>query len=73
MFAAGERVLVFTHFAEWGHEARGRTSPSVTGTPVECYHGGLSRTVRDRMIHDFQTGDGCRARSCCRSRPAAPG
>jgi SNF2 family DNA or RNA helicase len=25
---------------------------------VECYHGGLTRNVRDRMIDDFQTGVG---------------
>jgi len=29
-----------------------------TGTPVECYHGGLSRTARDKIIEDFQNGEG---------------
>ena len=57
MFAAGERVLIFTHFAEWGQKLATHLT-EVTGTPVECYHGGLTRTVRDRMIHDFQTGKG---------------
>ena len=57
MFAAGERVLIFTHFAEWGQKLAAHLT-EVTGTPVECYHGGLSRTARDRMIQDFQTGVG---------------
>jgi superfamily II DNA or RNA helicase len=57
VFAAGERVLVFTHFAEWGVRLAGHLTAR-TGTPVECYHGGLSRTVRDRLIEDFQTGEG---------------
>ena len=31
------------------------------GTSIDCYHGGLSRTVRDRMIRDFQAGEGAGA------------
>ena len=57
VFAAGERVLVFTHFAEWGQKLATHLT-EVTGTPVACYHGGLTRTARDRMIDDFQTGAG---------------
>jgi hypothetical protein len=57
VFAARERVLVFTHFAEWGQKLAAHLA-ALTGTPVDCYHGGLTRTVRDRMIHDFQTGVG---------------
>jgi superfamily II DNA or RNA helicase len=57
VFAAGERVLVFTHFAEWGRKLAAYLSET-TGTTVECYHGGLTRGVRDRMIHDFQHGEG---------------
>ena len=57
VFAAGERVLVFTHFAEWGQKLASHLT-ELTGTPVACYHGALSRGVRDRMIHDFQTGEG---------------
>jgi superfamily II DNA or RNA helicase len=57
VFAAGERVLIFTHFAEWGMQLAGYLTER-TGTPVECYHGGLSRTARDRIIEDFQTGEG---------------
>jgi SNF2 family DNA or RNA helicase len=48
---------VFTHFAEWGqHLAEHLTER--TGTPVACYHGGLSRTMRDRLIAEFQAGEG---------------
>lgn len=57
VFAAGERVLVFTHFAEWGLQLAEHLT-ALTGTPVACYHGGLSRTARDRLIHDFQSGVG---------------
>ena len=57
VFAAGERLLVFTHFAEWGQKLANHLSAR-TGTPVACYHGGLSRTTRDRLVHEFQTGEG---------------
>jgi SNF2 family DNA or RNA helicase len=57
VFAARERVLVFTHFAEWGQKLAAYLTER-TGTPVACYHGGLSRTARDRMIHEFQTAEG---------------
>jgi superfamily II DNA or RNA helicase len=60
VFAAGERVLVFTHFAEWGVKLAEHLT-ELTGTPVACYHGGLSRTVRDRMVRDFQAGTGAGA------------
>jgi len=57
VFAAGERVLVFTHFAEWGLRLAVHLTKR-TGTPVECYHGGLSRIARDKLIADFQALDG---------------
>ena len=57
VFAAGEKVLVFTHFAEWGMKLAEHLS-SRTGTPVACYHGGISRTARDRIIDDFQSREG---------------
>ncbi|MCU1430176.1 MAG: Helicase, family [Actinomycetia bacterium] len=60
VFAAGERVLVFTHFAEWGLQLAEHLT-SYTNTPVACYHGGLSRGVRDRLIADFQSGEGAGA------------
>ena len=40
VFAAGEKVLVFTHFAEWGIKLAEHLTER-TGTPVACYHGGL--------------------------------
>ena len=29
-----------------------------TGVPVSCYHGGLARGARDRMVEQFQNGEG---------------
>jgi SNF2 family DNA or RNA helicase len=57
VFEAGERVLIFTHFAEWGVKLA-RYLTERTGTAVECYHGGLSRTARDQIIEEFQNGEG---------------
>ena len=57
VFAAGERVLVFTHFASWGVRLAEHLSEH-TGTPVACYHGGLARGVRDQIVKDFQEGEG---------------
>ncbi|MEM9130719.1 MAG: DEAD/DEAH box helicase [Actinomycetota bacterium] len=53
VFAAGERVLIFTHFASWG-EKLAEYLTERTGKQIGCYHGGLSRTVRDRMVDEFQ-------------------
>ncbi len=57
VFAAGERVLVFTHFASWGVRLAEHLTHH-TGTPVACYHGGLARGVRDQIVTDFQNGEG---------------
>ena len=57
VFAAGERVLVFTHFAEWGKRLADHLT-EVTGVPIACYHGGLARGARDKLIADFQGGEG---------------
>jgi superfamily II DNA or RNA helicase len=57
VFAAGERVLVFTHFARWGERLAEHLTER-TGVPVACYHGGLTRGTRDRMIDEFQEGTG---------------
>ncbi len=57
VFQAGERVLVFTHFAAWG-EKLGAHLTERTGVPIACYHGGLARGARDRLVRDFQQGDG---------------
>ncbi|MGB6057311.1 MAG: DEAD/DEAH box helicase [Microthrixaceae bacterium] len=57
VFASGEKVLVFTHFASWGVKLADHLT-EVTNTKVDCYHGGLSRGARDRMIEEFQAGEG---------------
>jgi SNF2 family DNA or RNA helicase len=57
VFAAGERVLIFTHFATWGLRLAEHLTER-TGIPIACYHGGLARGARDRLVHDFQTGEG---------------
>ncbi len=57
VFEAGERMLVFTHFARWG-ERLARHLTKKTGLPIACYHGGLTRTQRDRLVKEFQEGAG---------------
>jgi SNF2 family DNA or RNA helicase len=57
VFAAGERVLVFTHFARWGERLSEHLTKR-TGIPVACYHGGLTRGTRDRLVREFQEGTG---------------
>ncbi len=57
VFAAGERILVFTHFAEWGKRLADHLT-QVTGVPIACYHGGLARGARDKLVADFQNGEG---------------
>ena len=54
VFAANERVLIFTHFASWG-ERLATYLTERTGVPISCYHGGLSRGARDRMVERFQS------------------
>src|SRR3989440_11489435 len=41
VFAAGERILVFTHFAEWGKKMAEHLT-EVTALDIDCYHGGLA-------------------------------
>jgi SNF2 family DNA or RNA helicase len=57
VFAADEKILVFTHFAEWGKKLADHLT-EVTGVPTSCYHGGLARGARDRMIEEFQAKEG---------------
>ncbi|MST31894.1 ATP-dependent helicase, partial [Acidimicrobiaceae bacterium USS-CC1] len=57
VFAAGERALVFTHFASWGEKLARHLSGRM-GYPIHCYHGGLARGARDQMIEEFQNGKG---------------
>ncbi|MBX7071469.1 MAG: DEAD/DEAH box helicase [Microthrixaceae bacterium] len=60
VFAADEKILIFTHFAEWGVKMADHLT-GLTGHKVECYHGGLSRGVRDDMIAAFQKQEGAGA------------
>ena len=57
VFAAGERALVFTHFATWGERLAAHLTRR-TGLQIDCYHGGLGRSARDRMVRRFQSEDG---------------
>jgi SNF2 family DNA or RNA helicase len=57
VFAADERVLIFTHFAQWGVRLAEHLTKR-TGLEIACYHGGLPRGARDRMIADFQATEG---------------
>jgi len=53
-------MLIFTHFAEWGKKLADHLT-EVTGTPIACYHGGQTRTVRDRLVREFQATTGAGA------------
>jgi len=60
VFAVGERMLIFTHFASWGDRLAAYLTERFE-LPIRCYHGGLSRTRRDAMVHEFQNGTGAGA------------
>jgi SNF2 family DNA or RNA helicase len=60
VFASGERVLVFTHFAEWGKRLAEHLTERM-GQPIACYHGGLARGARDRLVAEFQAAEGAGA------------
>jgi SNF2 family DNA or RNA helicase len=53
VFAAGERVVVFTQYATWAVRLAEHLTTR-TGTRVAAYHGGLARTARDRILEEFQ-------------------
>ena len=57
VFAASERMLIFTHFATWGERLAAHLTER-TGLPISCYHGGLARGARDRLVQSFQKGRG---------------
>jgi superfamily II DNA or RNA helicase len=60
VFAVDEKILVFTHFAEWGKRLAEHLTAK-TGVAIDCYHGGLARGTRDKMVADFQARDGAAA------------
>ncbi len=54
---AGDRALVFTQFAKFGH----LLTPYLVarlGTGVEFLHGGTAKGARDAMVQRFQSGQG---------------
>ena len=53
VYESGERLLVFTHFAEWGQKLAEHFT-ELTGERVDCYHGGLARGAHDKLIAEFQ-------------------
>ncbi|MFW0792604.1 SNF2-related protein [Gordonia sp. CPCC 205515] len=53
----GERALVFTQFAEFGHLLTEWLGEQLE-TPVPLLHGGVGRTARDRMVAQFQDDAG---------------
>ena len=57
VFEAGERILIFTHFASWGRRLADHLTTRFA-MPIDCYDGSLARGVRDRMVAEFQSGTG---------------
>ena len=72
VFAAGERILIFTHFAQWGQKLAAYLS-EVTGTTIACYDGSLNRDHARPADRGVPEPARVLVRSCCPSRPAAPG
>ncbi len=60
VFASDEKVLIFTHFATWGERLATYLRERYR-MPIDCYHGGLARGARDRMVDRFQDSDGAGA------------
>ncbi|MEU0554227.1 SNF2-related protein [Dactylosporangium sp. NPDC006015] len=54
---AGDRALVFTQFAKFGHLLAPYLAGRL-GTGVEFLHGGTAKGARDAMVERFQTGTG---------------
>jgi hypothetical protein len=60
VFAADEKVLIFTHFAEWGRMLATHLSQTF-GRRIQCYDGSLARGTRDTMVAEFQAEAGAGA------------
>ncbi|GAA3244143.1 SNF2-related protein [Dactylosporangium siamense] len=54
---AGDRALVFTQFAKFGHLLTPYLAARL-GTGVEFLHGGTAKGARDAMVQRFQSGEG---------------
>ncbi|MCR6487788.1 DEAD/DEAH box helicase [Amycolatopsis sp. OK19-0408] len=59
MLAAGDRVLCFTQYAEFGHLLVPHLADRL-GAEVGFLHGGLAKGARDALVARFQAGDGPR-------------
>jgi len=57
VFESGERVLIFTHFAQWGEKLSAYLTDRYR-LPIACYHGGLARGARDELVRRFQSETG---------------
>ncbi len=55
--AAGDKVLCFTQFAEWGERLRPYLSRRF-GVDALWLHGGVPRKRRDAIVDTFQSGEG---------------
>ncbi|HMO19144.1 MAG TPA: SNF2-related protein [Oligoflexia bacterium] len=55
----GDRTLVFTQFAQWGHLLAPYLA-SRFDTTVPFFHGGLNRASREDIVRDFQSEQGPR-------------
>ena len=72
VFAAGERVLVFTHFAEWGLKLADHLTKKFDQTDRVLPRRPVARRAR-RDGRSASRTPTAPPRWCCRSRPAAPG
>lgn len=57
ILAEGDRVLIFTQFAQWG-ELLSPYLSEMFNVKVPFFHGGLSRGDREKIIGEFQSDDG---------------
>jgi non-specific serine/threonine protein kinase len=57
VLAAGDRALVFTQFAEFGHALRTHLQERF-GREIPFLHGGTTKKTRDEMVSRFQGDDG---------------
>jgi SNF2-related domain/SNF2 Helicase protein/Helicase conserved C-terminal domain len=55
--AAGDRALCFTQYAEFGHLLQPYLAARL-GCPVSFLHGGTGKQQRDRLVQEFQEGNG---------------
>ena len=65
VFAAREKMLVFTHFAEWGVKLAAHLAER-TGVPTDCYHGGIDAYRARPHDRGVPSTAKVQPRSCCR-------